>query len=357
MTFELVKNANVEVVKKLNAKKNVQAIITVNDKYQHEFAAKSRVSKHLELMEPTELAERLSGGHFFFIEDQLVDFRDGSYNQGFVHTNDTIQAFMDVLGYQVKSTVPGRAQHRRSNNEEADVGSSIILKKDWSNHNIVVPGYQDGGAFDSRLAFVWNPFVKTINSAFEIVRLICENGAVGVTNWLNSKIPVVNRFHEHLEIANRQIQNKVNSTVIHRVQFMANTRASVADCMLIEQHAHDRLYSSAQKSVGENERLQKMIYVSSPRQHLATYYNEALFMDKNLASQVPSHLSNFDIYNLATEIRTHTNECSKSSAFALDRVANRLMFDDDRDCSVTSIGAPKLAAFSSTDTAFFGSIS
>jgi len=351
MQFELIRNANVEVKKLMTGKNKPAAIITVNDKYQHEFSPKSRVSKHLELMEPTELAQRLTGGHYFFLDGQLTRFRDGSYGNGFVHDDKTIEVLMEVIGAR---PVISRFGHRPARRDE-DLDTKIELRKYWSDHNIIVPGYNAGGEFNSRLSFGWDPFVKTVNSTFELMRLICTNGAIGLTPWLNAKIPLFNRWHEHLDIASRQIQNRVNETVVDRVQQMAIERASVADCLLLEQHCHDRLYSPTDKSdLTDRERLQMILGAASPRRHLQDYYTEQLFRDRVLGAQVPAHLTNFDVYNLATEIRSHTNECAKSSNTALDRMANRLMFDDDRDYSVTSIGAPKIAAFSDPERAFFG---
>ena len=353
MQFELIRSAKVAVQKMITAKQKPAAVITVNDKYQHTFSPKSRVSKHLELMETDELAQRLNGGHYFFIDGQLTRFRDGSYGNGFVHDDKTIDVLMDVIGVREINPRFGRRNARR----DEDLDNKIELRKNWSDHNIVVPGYPIGGEFSSQLAFGWDPFVKTVNSTFELMRLICTNGAVGLTSWLNTKIPLFNRWHEHLDIASRQIQNRVNDTVIDRVQQMAVERASVANCLLVEQHCHDRLYSPTDKSdVADRERLQIILGVASPRRHLADYYTEQLFRDRTLNAQVPGHLTNFDLYNLATEVRSHTNECGKSSNNALDRLANALMFDLDRDYAVSSMSARKIAAFSSPERAFFGDL-
>lgn len=355
MDHQLIRGAHVDVKKMVLANKKIAAIIEVDGKYQHEFSPKSRVSKHLELMEPKDLAARLSGGHYFFIDGKLHDFRDGAYAQnGFVHDDATIGILMNVIGVQPKTTGQFGRRSRRRDGE--DIGTEYELRKVWDKSQIVVPGYKSGGDFDSRLSFTWNPFTKTVNSMFELVRLICENGAIGLTSWLNTKVPLFNRWHEHLDIAARQIQNRVGDTVIDRVQQMGRERGSVADCLLLEQHAFDRVYSPAEKTEDEKERLLRIMSAASVRTHLSGYYTEALFSDKALAAQVPGHLTTFDLYNIATEIRSHTSECSKSTGNALDRIANRMMFDDDRDYSITSIGAPKVAAFSSPETAFFGRI-
>lgn len=352
MTFELIRNANVHVTKHFDAKRKTVANIVVNDEYEHQFPATSRISKHLDLMTPEDLGERLSGGSFLFIEDEMVDFRDGHYN-GFVHTDESIKVFMDLIGYQRKSDLP--FAHIRKANEE-DSASQIVLRKVWNNNEIVVPGYQSGGDFSSQLSFVWNPFSKTINSAFDLVRLICTNGMVGVTSFLNTKIPLFNRWNEHLDIASRQIQNKVSDTVINRIQRMSTERASVADCLLLEQHAFDRLYSPSEKGDEERTRLFSIMAAVNPRAHLGNVYQEAVFADKNLAAQVPGHLSAFDIFNVATELRSHTAQSSKSSDNALDKVSNSLLFDrEDNYCaSASRYTKPALASFADAERAFYG---
>lgn len=350
---QLVRQANVDVIRRMDEKKRPQAVITVNDQFEHVFPYTSRVSKHLEMMEPSLLAERLTGGSFFFVEDQLIDFRDGAYN-GFVHDDKTIDVFMDIIGYQHKSSLKQMA-HRQKTSDD-DVNSQIILRAEWDKNEIIVPGYKSGGDFNSILSFQWNPFVKAINSSFDLVRLICTNGMVGLTSFLNTKVPLFNRWEDHLDIAARQIQNKVDSIVVQRVQQMALERASVGDCLLLEDHAMNRLHSSVDGD--EHKRLLNIIHAVSPRAQLVDVYRESVFEDKNLAAQLPAHLSNFDVFNIATEIRTHVGETAKSSDFALDKFANGVLFDrgDNYSASAHLMNAPKVAAFSDPELAFFGQI-
>lgn len=360
MDFSLIRGAHVEVRGIVNAKKQHEAEIFVDGKFRHRFDAKSRVSKHLDIMQPKDLAERLTGGSYFFIkdggEDHLVDFRDGAYN-GFVHTDETIAKFMEILGYQHREKMSALHQRKRQRGDD-DKSKDIVLRKSWSNHGITVPGYKDGGEFNSELSFIWNPFVKTINSAYDLVRLICENGAVGLTSFLNSRIPLLNRWEEHLDIASRQIQNKVSSVVVERVQAMQHERASIGDCLLLEQHAFDRIHSPGEKHQEERRRLMALMAAVAPKTHLANVYKDAVFSDRTLASQLPSHLTTMDVYNIATELRSHTSEAKKSSDNALDRLANALMFDrqDNFGAAAARLTAPKLSAFSDPERAFFGDL-
>lgn len=351
--FNLIRNAHVDVKKVIQHEgghRRVFADVTVNGEHNHRFPHTSRISKHLDLMDESDLAKRLTGGSFFFIEDELVDFRDGQYN-GFVHEDAAVGVFMDILGYQRKVELP--FAHIRK--DDADT-SKIVLRKVWNDAEIQVPGYQQGGDFKSQLSFVWNPYVKTINSAFDLVRLICTNGTVGVTSFLNTKVPLFNRWEEHLDIAARQIQNKVNHVVINRMQSMSTERASVADCQLLEQHAFDRLYAGGEKDEGERERLFSIMAAVNPRNHLSDVYQPAVFDSRDMGAQLPAHLSTFDAFNIATELRSHTAQTRKSSDFALDKFANGILFDreDNFVAGASRYTTRSTASFADPERAFYG---
>lgn len=362
--YELIRYGDVSVTKVINDKKKTCAMISmpgVSKQYTHAFSHRSRVSHHLDTMTVEELANELSSGHYFFVNDQLVAFQPGSYSahNGFVHDDGTIGVLMDVIGCRPRHEQRFNRGRRRATNED-DVGTTVELKKEWNEHGIHVPGYSEvEGNLSSRLSFGWNPFVRTISSSFDLVREKDESGIVGLTSWLNTKIPLLNRWIEHLEIACKQIQNRVHDTIVERVTAMALERGSVADCLLLEQHCFDRIHSAGEHlDAAERIRLETIMQAVSPRNHLHKFYRDSLFDDRILAAQAPGHLSNLDLYTICAEIRSHTTECSKSSHAALDRLANRLMFDLDRDFSVTSIGASSHAgAFSTSDNAFFGVIS
>ena len=339
---QLIKNASVEVQAVKDAKNHNCTKIIVDDKFEHTFPASSRVSKHLEVMPVEKLQDRLNGGSFFFIEDHLVDWRDGQYN-GFVHSDETISQYMDILGYQYVDDIP--YHHKRNTTQQ------IILRSVWDNHNITVPNYTVGGEFNSQLSFIWNPFVTSVNSSFDIVRLICTNGMVGLTSFLNTKIPLFNRQVEHLDIAAKQIQNKISNIVADRIQIMAEDRSSVGQCLLLEDHILERLSSTIETS--EHSRLMNLLNAVSPKQQLSNVYKDNVFNDKNLAAQLPAHLTQFDIFNVATELRTHTSESNNSSNFALDKFANVLLFDDNKP-TVSSKNNTNLATFSDPNKAFMG---
>ena len=336
--WELLPRADVKVTQHAvhsRAGTHNEASIVVNDKYEWRFPQTSRVSKALDVMTADALQERLNGGSYFFVENKLVDFRDGHYH-GFTHSQETIRNLMNIIGYH-------------------NSGQKPVLAGQWSKGDISVPLYQEGGDFSSVLSFTWNPFVKNIDTLLEIVRLICTNGMTGLSSFLNTKIPLVNRWEEHLEIASRQIQNKTNRIIINRIEHMGRERATVGDVLQLCDHVFARLEQA--KSTENRNRLTNLASVLSTMR-LKNVYKEVVFQDRGLAQQMPAHITQFDAFNIATELRSHTDENTKSSNFALDRFANAILIDRDANLKghADRFSQPKLSPFSDAKTAFFSEV-
>lgn len=350
MKYDFIRNADVEVIVTKDENGHPIARAEIDGKYTHHFETKSRVSKSLDIMTPADLSERLSGGDFFFVEGALHDFRDGHYT-GFVQSDDTIAHLNDLLGIE-------SANRRTVRVHENTTSKKYHLGRKWSDHGIEIDCFNDGGEFNSELHFGWSPFVRTINSAFMLYRLVCSNGMRGLKSFMNTRIPLVNRWEEHLEIANRQIQNKVNAICERRFAAMANERASVGELMLLKSHIEKRSKEATDQTPEAFMRLVNLRSIVDPRRHLGTVYRDNVFNEKAIAAQYPSHLTTLDAYNIATEIRSHTRECDKSTARALDYIANDMVFDHK---NLTTLGSaasmPKKCSFSDPDAAFFGVMS
>lgn len=354
-TYELLKKAPVKAIAGFNEHKHRIVTIEVGD-YQHRFEATSRVSRHLETATIQDLQARLSGGTFFFVDDQLMDWRYANQSDHFIHGDNAIAHFMEKIGVKTRPTRNMRQRRAERLNEYA-TGSELILAKTWSDLDFDVPVLQEGGNFNSQLTFTWSPFRRTIDTSYELMRLICTNGMVGVTSWLNNKVPVINKWEEHLNLASNQIQDRVIKKVRERTQQMILSRANVADCQLVENHAFKR--SQLSDNYGDiRQRINAIMLAASPETHLSQYYKPLAFEDKNVASYLASHLTQMDLYNLCTELNSHTLPTKDSSSAALDRLANRLMFDDDVDARRNSFAStPALSHDSDPDRAFFGELS
>jgi hypothetical protein len=352
MNFEMIRNASVAVTPRTTSK-GLVAVASINDKHEHVFDTTSRVSKALAVMAPQDLSARMSGGHYFFIEDDLIDFRPGMYN-GFIQTDDSIGQLIDHIGVMNYDDVRKALRTIKGNT----ISSRHVLGAVWSDHGIKVPGYHEGGDFKSQLLFMWNPFTKNVNTFFQLTRLICENGMVGLATFLNRKIPLINRWEEHLDMANRQIQNKVEAVASRRLVQMGTERATLDELSQLHNHARAR-HEHSLKRVGARqlatERLVRIMDVLDPMKHLSGVYRSNVFGDRRLSAQVPGHLTTFDAYNVATELRTHSEGSDKSTDLALDRFSNRILFDRKDLIGVSACAsAPALSSFSDPDAAFFG---
>lgn len=352
MRHDFRKNAKVEVTATADKQGRKNAKIVVDDKYEHQFPHGSRISKNLEIMTPEDMAERLTGGNYFFVDESLYDFREGNY-KGFVQDDETILQLIDLLGINDTNRDDTRVH-------ENVTSRRVKLGRKWSDNPISIDAFADGGEFRSELHYGWSPFMKTINSAFKLERLICTNGMRGMRSFMNTKIPLVNRWAEHLDMANMQIQNKVEAICKRRFTEMATERASVGELTNLASHAEERinLNGGAQQYAIQNGLLRNLRDIADPRSFLDGVYQANVFKKGSPAGyQYPGHLTTLDAYNIATEIRSHSEATGKSSTRALDMISNDLVFDH-KNIILPSSGKVTRAksSFSDADTAFFGKI-
>lgn len=360
---QMIRNAHIDVstvdVGKRTSKP--QVTITVNNDKQHTFATSSRISKAMLVMSEEDLGKRLSGGSYFFVGDHLIDFRDRHYN-GFEHSDQAIDKLMEVIG-----TKDSTYRERRAFGSNTTLSTTMLANR-WKSDNFQIKAYQEGGAFTSNLSYVWNPFHQHVRGVFELVRQICTNGMVGTTDFFQSRIPVINRWEEHLEIAARQIQNRVNDQVTVRLEQMGKQRASVSELNLIADHAENRLIDLRAMDFAERADFEKaammlrnIFFAAKPSIHLAGYYKPAVFENSSLAAQMSGHLSLFDAWNMVTEMNSHSDESELSTGAALQRLANSMVFDKGNqfarhNMKNNAIRQPLLSSFSDPRTAFFGQI-
>lgn len=328
--------------------KRPTATISVNSgQIRHEFGPESRVTHSLLDTAVSQVQDRLVGGKFFVVNDRLIDFRDNRYN-GFVHTMNNIEEMIERIGVSV-------ANNRGFGNTTQQ--QDIALRSNWGSAELEVPQLGKGGDFTSNIYYQWSPFMSHIRGVMELVRLICTNGMIGTTYFYNARIPIINRWEEHLDIAYKQIQNKIAEFVTNRLIEMSRERATVGELMLLTDHALERSIQS--ESTGEQERLNRIIAKSDPRVQLSSYYRDSVFEDKQAAACLIGHLTVLDLYNMATEISSHTAGTSNSTTGGLQRLANTLMFDGEkrkRRISNSVHVSTLLSPFSNAEQAFFGEV-
>jgi hypothetical protein len=346
--YTLARNAVVDVTSSRDSKNHPVANITVNTEFNHVFPSTSRVSRALETMTADDLRDRLMGGTFFFVDKQLVDYRDGFYN-GFVQDDASIASLVRVIGIQESRFISTHLQDNL-------VTKRYVLGAKWGASHIVVPQYKGAGDFENELLFGWSPFNKDVNSAFMLKQTQTGNVLRGMASFLKKRIPLMNRWEEHLDIACKQLQVRIESEVKRRFAIMGTERASIQELQLVYDHAKTRIDKgqNLKGSVAE-VRLQKIMHAMNPVLHSNKVYKEQVFTDKRLAAQRKGHLSVFDTYTLATEARTHAKEVDGSSNLALDRFSNDLIFNHT---DLTQYGARyegmKYTAFDGVEQAFYG---
>lgn len=348
--FQMIRDADVEVFSDRTPRSNKPVVrIVIAGQHEYQFSPESRVSRALSHSGTESIQKRMQGGNFFLHNGDLVNFQYGD-QPGFVHTDDAIQALIDHVGYSAK--VPNSVARNRLQSH------NIRLQKVHSNTEIVIPAYQDGGNLNSQLSFTWDPFQSFVGTSFELVRLICENGMTGLTSFFNKKIPMVNEWREHLDIANKQIQNGVSSMIVSRMEEMARMPASVRDCQRVVDTCRSRL-DSAPLNHDDQKALRVLknnAYIAEPTFHLKDHYNENAFNDRRMTDQLSSHLSMFTVWNMLTEIASHTHVGEGETNFAVQKHANEMVFDRiSKMKSSAQIGSFKMnPVFNNTEAALVG---
>lgn len=349
MDYTMIRNGDVEVTEHRNRNNHKVASIMVNGKHEHKFDATSRISRALETMTPEDLQERFKGGTFFFVNGLLVDFRDGHYN-GFIQDEASIASLVRVIGIKAKADISTHLVDNQTTRK-------YVLGCSWDASQFTIKDIDEKGAtFENELLFGWSPFNKDVSSAFMLKQISTGNVIRGMSSFLRKRIPLMNRWEEHLDIACKQLQVRIDAVVQARFSKMVLERASVQELMLISEHAKTRLTKGTTiYGTAEEGRLTRIHRTANPIVHTNKIYKETVFTDMRLAAQRKGHLSVYDAYNLATEIRTHTTEVEGSSTLALDRFANDLIFNHH---DLTQYGARfegvRAAVFKDAESAFFG---
>lgn len=363
--YEMIRNADIQVEKYRNASGRTEAGIIINDRFEHRFNSGHAVSKSLDMMKPEQLAERLTGGSYFMVNEQLVDYRDGvAIDKHFVHSDDSIARLVDVLGFYE----PGRqsSQRTRSTHERQASTTNIEMGTVWDETEFGLPFLHEGGDFSSRLLYNWSPFVSYVKASYEIVRLLCVNGMIGTTQIFTPKIPLINQWEHHLNIATRQIQNTIEEKVNQSIHRLIETRAPVNMCRAL----HELINARLDQPLDPEERM----LLLGVRETVNPYTNlEKFYTTKAIDSDVtggilPSHLTGYDLYNMITEVNTHSRGCKKASVTKLNEMANTLMFEPTVTLGYADMTAVsgalagmqsanvRLASFSNPEQAFFGEL-
>lgn len=330
--FTLVRNAKVEVIKQPMSRNGKLigdgAKLIIDNQFEHCFDPKHSVSQSL-LAGTDALQQRFMNGSFFFKDivteqgeekQELITYQDGHY-RGFIHSDDNIAELIQHIG----------STHNFDRSAYTNTTSkNVRLQNVRSNVELQIPGYATGGEMNSQLSFVWDPFQAHIRAAYKIIRLVCSNGMVGMADFMNSKIPMVNDWQRHMEIVDKQLQNRMTNMIGIRMQAMSQSHASIRDCFRIKNACLDRLNDvNIVRTPDEIKRLQDICLAVDPVIHLTDKVDISVLNDGRMADVTGSHLSEFTVWNFLTEMATHTKPSAKNTQAALHKHANAILVDRD----------------------------
>lgn len=319
-TVNFVKSAeHVEIAQIGKSKGNI--LLTVNDATV-ELNRRHPIAIASSLTTPKDAAASLQGGHFTIItndhgDTHLKEYRDASY-KGFIQSQD----FLDRFG--TDESLHARGMDRF---ELAEFGL--------------------GGKFDLTTGFTWSAFSQNLQTQVSVMRQICSNGMVARNRLFEREVPVINLFDHHLDIAARQLIDISRRHITDRLSKMGREHAMVKEVELVKTHIDKRI-----KQNPTDVRLKKLNGAIEIYGDISEYYTQRA-INEGITHALPSPISRFDLWNITTELNSHTEELIESTNSSLDRIASGLLFPKKDIEGIVAERAQK-STFGSPERAFFG---
>ena len=315
-----IKNAEHVDIQRIGRNKG-DIMLTVNDSTVN-LNRRHPISIASSLTTPEDAMASLANGHFMFVTDQhgetsLKEYRDHSYN-GFIQTDDFIQRF----------------------GTDATLGN-----RSTSEFNL--PEFGLGGDFNLTAGFTWSAFSKNLQTSVSVLRQICSNGMVARMPLFERQVPVINLFDQHLDIASRQLIDVSRRHITSRIEKMGREHAMVKEVSLVQAHIGKRI-----KADPSNSRLAALNGALEIYGDVSEYYTKQA-IDNGIVDTLPSTISRFDLWNITTELNSHTEALVDSTGQSLDRIATGLLFPKREIVGVVN-DRLESNVFGSPEQAFFG---
>lgn len=325
--FEVVKDAKVRVEMKFNTIENdISIYVEVEGKYQtyqHTFSSKSQVAKIAKEVEYPILKEKLEKGTYVFSDGKLIDFRMSDY-RGYIRSEDEINGLADKVGFsRLGSAGTAVGGDLLSVFNQLRHRNGVFLGGESDDFFMDVEGLGSGGAFKNRLIYRWSPFDKNIQTTIEVERLVCLNGMVGMAPLVTRETPVINDIDRNLDIIDMHLRPEMSRILQERFVNMSNSRASVSDVLEANRIIYERLRSNT-VSNHDFKVLQGLANVTR-LEHLTGVFSESLF-NSPAAKTAPSDITQFDLFNIMTEMSSHTVADEKSNRYT-QQFINKIVFD------------------------------
>lgn len=324
--FEVVKNANVNVQMKFDShSEGIVIHIEVDGKhrtYQHTFSPTSQVAKIAKEVEYPILKSKLENGTYVFSDGKLIDFRMSDYS-GYVRSEGEINGLAEKVGFSRKKLNKAANGDLLSVFNQLRHRNGVFLGGESEDFFMDVEGLGSGGAFKNRLIYRWSPFDKNIQTTIEVERLVCANGMVGMAPLVTRETPIINDIDRNLDIIDMHLRPEMSRILQERFANMSHNRASVADVMEANRMIYERLRSN-QVNEHDFKVLQGLASVTK-LDHLRGVFSENLF-SSSAARTAPSDLTQFDLFNIMTEMSSHTVSDEYSNRQA-QHFINKVVFD------------------------------
>lgn len=196
--------------------------VTINHNHKANFVEQSNITKLFRLNEQ-DCITKLTGGTFFFVDGQLVDHRDISYD-GYIMSDSDISEVMSHIGV-----------------------SKNISKKDLKGFHLVNSGRSDYTLLNSvkkkgmslghiELYQVWSPFSNNIRFSYKVV---VEEGEVVFNKPLSKyKVSITSdNWQSELNTTGDMCLSKLISLFESKFISMKKEKCSVKDMTSIYEHA------------------------------------------------------------------------------------------------------------------------
>ncbi len=318
--INFIQNAEHVAIRNSNYSTKGNIILTVNDQevklnHRHPIAVTSSLTS------PEDAAASLLHGHFVFDKKNngsvsLKEWRNSNYT-GFFQTEE----FLDRFG-----------------------SDESLLSRGTMDFDL--PEYGLGGKFNLTAGFTWSAFSKHLKTRVNILRQICSNGIIARRALFQKEVPVINLYDHHLDIAAKQLIDMSRRTISERILNMGREHSTVQEVNLVHNHIEKRLEKSPHEP-----RLIQLNSVINQYGDIADYY-QAQAISKGITRALPSPISRMDLWNIATELNSHTHELVDSTSSALDRIATGLLFPKDIKGVVSEM--TDKSTFGSPELAFWG---
>lgn len=323
----ILRNASVEIKPEINSHQQIILTIIIDNLFEHCFPSTSKESRMLLNNDRKIVEDYFNNGTYVVCNNVLVDYRPSTYS-GFIQTDYSLSKLEEVIGAEDLSKKPTKTPvNGLFNQSRSSKSNGFFLGGEWDKFDLDINALGIGGEFSNQLIYKYSPFSENVKTSFEVTRLICSNGMVATSPFVTFDVPIISDWESNLNVVSAQLKPKLNDILDYRFSQMAQQRASV-DCVLkTDKIINERFVNLKNPTVEELNKIENLHKISDVTSILSSYYENDVFEDSNIANQHDSHLTQFDCFNILTELSTHAGREEKTDIDA-QRLLNKIVFDD-----------------------------